>query len=170
MLKDEYYKHRFKNMDLTSLSFAGKVFSDCIFEECRLSANNLQNARMHGVVFSNCKISGISFTDLNRLVVDISFYSCDIKSSNFTDLKLNSAVFSRCVINDCDFVNTELKNADFRFCDLNDTLFHNTDLTGAVFEQAVNYNINPNSNKIKKAVFSLPEAVNLLAHFGIILK
>jgi fluoroquinolone resistance protein len=83
---------------------------------------------------------------------------------------MNKTIFKKCTISDCDFINTEIKNGDFSSSDLKDSLFHNVNLQGASFEQAINYNINPENNNIKKAVFSLPEAINLLSHLDIRLK
>ncbi len=57
--------------------------------------------------------------------------------------------------------------ADFRGADLSGTLFHNCDLSKADFSTAVNYNIDPGTNKIKKAKFSLFEVLGLLSVFDI---
>ena len=65
------------------------------------------------------------------------------------------------------FTNTTLSGADFSDVELSGTLFHNCDLSKANFSTATRYDINPLTNQIKKARFSLPEAVGLLRGFDI---
>jgi fluoroquinolone resistance protein len=47
------------------------------------------------------------------------------------------------------------------------SLFDNTNLFKANLKNCINYNINPLNNNIKKAKFSLPEALTLLDAFEI---
>lgn len=65
------------------------------------------------------------------------------------------------------FTNTLLNGADFSHVDLSGTIFHNCDLSKADFSTASKYEIDPQSNKIKKAKFSLPEVIGLLSSFEI---
>jgi fluoroquinolone resistance protein len=67
------------------------------------------------------------------------------------------------------FTNTSLIGADFTDADLSGTIFHNCDLCKADFSSARRYDIDPQTNKIKKAKFSLPEAVGLLRGFDIMI-
>ncbi len=67
------------------------------------------------------------------------------------------------------FTGTSLISADFTDVDLSGTIFHNCDLSKADFSSATQYDIDPQTNKIKKAKFSLPEAVGLLRAFDIII-
>jgi len=60
-----------------------------------------------------------------------------------------------------------LIDANFDEVDLTGTIFHNSDLSKADFSNASNYDIDPKTNKIKKAKFSLPEALQLLRGFDI---
>lgn len=75
--------------------------------------------------------------------------------------------FSGSKLKECHFTNTNLNNADFGKVDLSGTVFHNCDLSKADFTSAVQYDIDPQTNKIKKARFSLPEAVSLLKGFDV---
>lgn len=70
-------------------------------------------------------------------------------------------------VKECYFTNTNLTEADFSNVDFFGTVFHNSDLYKADFSTALNYNIDPRTNNIKKAKFSLPEAVGLLRGFDI---
>jgi uncharacterized protein YjbI with pentapeptide repeats len=60
------------------------------------------------------------------------------------------------------FTNTDLQEADFTETDLLGTLFHQCNLTQSDFRNAKNYGINIQTNNLKKAKFSFPEAINLL--------
>ena len=75
--------------------------------------------------------------------------------------------FSESKLNECHFTNTNLNGADFGEVDLLGTIFHNCDLSLANFSTAVRYEIDPRTNKIKKAKFSLPEAMALLRGFDV---
>lgn len=68
---------------------------------------------------------------------------------------------------ECHFTNTHLNSADFDEVDLSGTIFHNCDLSMADFTTAIRYDIDPQTNKIKKAKFSFPEAIGLLRGFDV---
>ena len=80
---------------------------------------------------------------------------------------MKNATFNGSKLKECYFTNTCLNGADFGSVDLSGTLFHNCDLCKADFSSAINYTIDPQTNKIKKAKFSLPEAMGLLRSFEI---
>jgi uncharacterized protein YjbI with pentapeptide repeats len=60
--------------------------------------------------------------------------------------------------------------ADFGKSDLTGSTFHNSNLSKANFIGAINYSINPLTNKLSKAKFSKPEALSLLDHLDIIIE
>ncbi len=72
-----------------------------------------------------------------------------------------------CVAVNVDFRETDLSQADFAGTDLSDSLFLTTDLTEADLSSAYNYQIDARQNTIKKAKFSLPEAMSLLYNLDI---
>ena len=65
------------------------------------------------------------------------------------------------------FTNTDLYYANFTDTDLLGSRFHRCNLTRADFRDAKNYMVDLSSNIVKKAKFSLPEAVELLKSFDI---
>ena len=67
-----------------------------------------------------------------------------------------------CVAREVDFAETNFSETNLRGTDFTAARFANTNLTKADLRQAKNYSIRPDSNKIKKAKFSLPEAMLLL--------
>jgi uncharacterized protein YjbI with pentapeptide repeats len=110
---------------------------------------------------------GIGFYKCDKTFFSANFKNCQINYCNFSDLNMKSSSFDGSKLKENDFTNTVLKGADFKNVDLSGTVFHNCDLSNADFSSAVQYDINPNTNKIKKAKFSLPEATGLLQAFDI---
>ena len=76
--------------------------------------------------------------------------------------KMDKTIFKDSKIHKCSFTNTSLIKSGFTGCDLQETTFHSCKLSKANFVGAKNYTINPIVNDVKKAKFSLPEAVTLL--------
>jgi uncharacterized protein YjbI with pentapeptide repeats len=70
--------------------------------------------------------------------------------------------FIDCNIFQSDFFRTKLAKSDFSGSDLNASIFEDTDLTATNFSDAKNYSINPLTNKVKNAQFTMPEAIHLL--------
>jgi uncharacterized protein YjbI with pentapeptide repeats len=73
-------------------------------------------------------------------------------------------------VKECDFVNSDLSACDFQNSTLSGSLFHNTNLSRANFVGANDYRIDPLSNKLEKAQFSMPEAISLFEAMGIIIE
>ena len=64
----------------------------------------------------------------------------------------------------------DLSKVNFQGTDLNRSLFYNTNLTAADLGQARNYQIDPGTNILKQAKFSLPEVLGLLHSMDIVLE
>ena len=69
-----------------------------------------------------------------------------------------------------DFSECNLAQADFSNTDLAAAIFQNTDLSQASFVNARNYIIDVRSNKVKKAKFSMPEALGLLYGLDVVIE
>ncbi len=143
-------------------------FLNCEFKDSLLSAVVPLDSRFLEVAFKSCKVLGMDWTKALE-IRDLSFAECQLNFSNFRFLKLAGLKIARCQIKDSDFTEADLSGADFRGSDLENTRFFKTNLTGADFRQAVNYAIDVANNGVKKAHFSLPEAVALLRGLGIII-
>lgn len=179
----------FKSEDFSKKSLEGQTFSNCSFVSCNFTESVLRNAhlcsctftdcnfslvkvegcRLQDVRFVTCKIVGVEFFKCDKTFFSSSFRECMIQYCNFAELNLKGAIFRGSKLRECYFTNTCLVNADFRDADLAGTLFHNSDLSKADFSSALQYEIDPRTNVIKKAKFSLPEAVGLLRSFDIVI-
>ncbi len=160
----------FENCDFTQRDCTGSRFLECRFLACNLSLVKLDGCRLQDVRFENCKLVGVNFTKCDKMFLCLKFNNCLIDTSNFSDLDLKNTSFCGCVIRDTHFTNTNLISADFEGVDLKGSVFHNTNLSKANFRGAINYLINPSTNKLVKARFSAPEVLALLDHFEIIIE
>jgi len=100
----------------------------------------------------------------------MSFHGCNVSHSLFQRMALPKLEMTACTVREADFTGTNLAKANFTGTDLLGSRFAETDLTGADFTDAVNYTIDPRTNRVKKAIFSLPEALSLLGAFDIVMK
>jgi len=72
-----------------------------------------------------------------------------------------------CIAHDVDFREAVLSRANFKLTDFEKSQFVHTKLCAADFTEAHSYSIDPTQNDIKKAKFSLPDAIHLLDGFDI---
>ncbi len=179
--KDGYYQDKFEKLNITGEVFSDKEFEDCKFtnsnlvgckfvrcsfincrfEESVLSATEVTDSKFVDNIFKNCKIIGTDWTKAQRLA-DLSFESSQINYSNFRLLKLSKIKIIECEAKEVDFTGTDLKEADLKGTDFESAIFSKTDLTKADLRRSRNYFIDPRFNTVKKAKFSLPEALGLL--------
>ena len=80
-----------------------------------------------------------------------------MKKANFTD----------CSLKEVDYTGVDLSMAVFANCDLTRAVFHESNLEKADFRTAANYSFDPETNKIKKAKFSLSGVTGLLGKYNI---
>lgn len=85
-------------------------------------------------------------------------------------MNLTKVKFEKCSLKESVFSNSKLQKVKFSECDLSQCQFHQSDLSYADFSTSRNYFMSADSNKLHQAVFSLPEAVSLLANLDIKLK
>ena len=183
---DVYLSKIFTELDLSSEALTMKDFEDCLFEDCnfcdttfqkcnfaeccflRCNFSNLKikQSKFSDVTFDECKVIGIDWTQVAfpsvKLCSPFKFYKCILNDSIFFGLELDEIIIEDCKAHDVDFREGSFKNASFKYTDLENSLFHTTNLTSSNFTDAINYNIDVYLNEIKWAIFSLPEAVNLL--------
>lgn len=170
MLRGKSFVHcTFKNCDLSNADCSGTLFESCTFTECNFSLVRMNDAKMRGVVFTGCKILGVVFTPCDTLIIDMHFTKCVLRNCNFSGLSLRKMAATNCEIIDSDFINIDLTDADFTESSFQGTEFNNANLTRASFIDARGYEINPLSNKIRKARFSMPEAISLVEYLGVII-
>lgn len=95
---------------------------------------------------------------------------CQIKYNNFVSANYPRFQFSGNDILESLFADCNLTRSCFSGCHLEKTEFFRCDLSGANFENADGYTVDISNCKLKGAVFSFPEVVNLLNGLGITIK
>ena len=158
----------FTGCNLSSADLSRTRFISCKFISCDLSNVILKNSRIRDTAFSNCKLMGLQWIHLDDLV-NLAFDECNLQYCNFVGLKLKKTKFFKSNLRDIDFSQADLNESDFRESDLSNARFNETNLSKANFRGAFSYLIDPVTNKVRGARFSLPEAQGLLAGLGIIL-
>lgn len=164
----------FEDCEFTNSSFIETKFDKCKFISCRfvgclISASVPMDSHFVDTSFTKCKVIGMDWTKTHR-IQDIGFDNCQINYSNFRQLKLPEIKITNCQAKEVDFAEADLTGADLSNSDLEKSVFHNTNLTKANFTGAKNYYIDIKNNIIKKARFSLPEAMSLLESLDIIIE
>jgi fluoroquinolone resistance protein len=144
-------------------------FIDCTFQNSALSSVKIDGAVLQGQ-FTECKIEGINFFTAKRELLSVGFERCLIRYSSFAELKLKKVQFTGCTLINVDFADADLSEADFSNSSFEDCVFRNTNLTKADFRGATGYAIDPAFNKVKGAIFNVPEVLGLLSSFGIVVE
>lgn len=177
----EFENQEFSDYHFTDCEFADCVisfckfhhchFSDCRFTGCRLSNNSTQQSRMSDLAFENCSIIGMNWREwmpVNGFSQSFDLVlNCHIKYNTFMEMNLTKFVFSGNDITDSLFGDCRLESSSFKGCNLANTEFFRCNLIKSDFRDAEGYKIDINTNHLKNAVFSLPEAVHLLTGLGI---
>ncbi len=88
-----------------------------------------------------------------------------IERAQFQTNPLHNKEFSRCTFRFCDFSAANLGESEFSDC-----VFHNVNLKKADFTGAYVYEINPQTNDVRRATFSMPHVVGLLSGLDILIK
>lgn len=159
----------FNGCNFTESILRNVEFCDCEFVNCNLSLAKMDGSRFQDVKFKECKIVGVDFYKCNSAFFSPNFKDCMLQYCNFSDLVLKYISFKGCTLKECHFNGTNLSGAAFIDTEFNGTLFHKCDLSKADLTSARGYDIDPRTNKVTKAKFSLPEAARLLQFFDITL-
>jgi uncharacterized protein YjbI with pentapeptide repeats len=165
----EFYKCHFYKCSFKEATFTECSFEQCVFEECDLSLIKINKTTFSGVHIKSSKAIGVIWSDaINAFAVD--FTGSNIHYGNFAGKQLKKIKFINCNLAEADFSDCNLSQAVFTGSDLSNARFVQSDLTQTNFIDAVNYSIDVNINKIKKAKFKLPEALSLLYSLDIIVQ
>lgn len=160
----------FEHCNFSNSNLAYATFIDCTFKHCNLSLANVERVRFQGVIFDHCKLLGVHFSKCEEHFLSIQCKASLIDTCNFSNLDLKGTKFLHCTMRDNQFNETKLTSADFSNSDLRGSTFHHSDLCKANFTEAINYSINPLTNKLSKARFSKPEVLNLLLYLDIVIE
>ena len=160
----------FQGCDFTGVRLSGTRFEDCRFQDCNLSNTVVDHTRFDGVTFEGCKLVGLNFGSADPLTFGLTVVKCLLRYVNFSQIRWKKAVVRDCDAVDSDFRGANLVGADFTKTRFRACRFHSADLQKADFSGAEGYDLDLRTENLKKAIFTLPEALNLLAPFDLDLR
>lgn len=166
----EYENCDFINCDLAEVDLSGFIFIECRFSKCNLTNAKLSQTSFREAQFQDCKMVGMRFEECMPFLVPPEFHTCTMKLSSFLEMKLQKIRFTACDLQEVDFSGADLTGAEFIHCDLNGTVFDNTNLEKSDLSSSFHYIIDPDKNRIRKAVFSSDGLPGLLGKYDIVIK
>ena len=163
----EYEGCHFKNCSFSNLDLSGMAFPESEFNQCDLSNVKTNRTIFRDTRFVGSKLLGIHFENCDDFLFTVRFETCVLNFSSFYMRQLKKTGFVNCSLADVDFTGADLSYALFQDCDLSGARFENTILEHADLRTTVNYNIDPELNRIKKAKFSMSGLYGLLEKYDI---
>jgi fluoroquinolone resistance protein len=163
----EFYNARFEKCVFSHTDHTTYEFHDCVFHNCNCASMPVEDCIFDNILFEGCKLSGVHFGGVNNFLFSASFLDSMLDFALFEKNNLTHSMFDKCSIREACFTETNLKSVTFRECDLHRTLFERSNIEKADFTTARNYFIDLDKNRVKGALFSLPEALNLLYKYDI---
>ncbi len=167
LLKGEYENCNFQNCNFSKADISKISFQDCRFSNCDFTMAEIIKTAFRTVTFVECRLMGLHFEDCNEFLFAVNFVDCQLNLASFYGWKISDTKFKDCNLQEVDFTEADLSNSIFENCELSGAIFENTNLEGADFRSAMNYNLNPEINKISKAKFSNSNLSGLLAKYDI---
>jgi fluoroquinolone resistance protein len=167
LLRGEYENCVFTNCDLSGCDLSEVQFTSCEFTDCNLSMAKLSKTAFRDVRFKGCKMLGLRFDDCSKFALSFTFDGCTLDHSSFYQAKIKQTVFRNSQLQEVDLTECDLAGAVFDNCNLVGATFDNTILEKADMRGALNYAIDPEKNKIKKAKFALSQVAGLLYKYNI---
>lgn len=155
LTKGEYENCTFNNRDFTSEGLSGYTFNNCTYNSCNLSLVKLHNTAFRNVTFKECKMLGLHFETCNEFGLSFLFDGCQLNHSSFHNANIKKTVFKNSQLQETDFSGADLTHAVFDNCNLAQAVFFRTTLERADFRTSQNYSIDPETNRIKNAKFSI---------------
>jgi fluoroquinolone resistance protein len=166
----DYENCQFMHCNFSNADLSGCNFIECSFTTCNLGRAKLSKVSFRDVIFKDSKMIGLHFEDCNEFMLTMEFDHCILDYSSFERLKLQRIKFMDCHMHELVFSGTDLTGAEFSHSDLQGTRFEQCVLEKADFSSALQYSIDPENNRIKKARFSLTGLTGLLDKYDIIVE
>lgn len=167
LIRGTYDHCVFREIDVSESYIDGITFMDCTFEGCNLSNTKIGGSQFSDTRFEDCKLLGLRIENLGLLSTNLIFSNCQMDFISFSQLNLKGVQFQYCSLKEADFTEADLQSAEFKNCDLFKAQFYRTNLQGADFSSAIRIQLDPEENSIRKARFALEALPGLLVKYGI---
>ena len=166
----EFDEFRFVNCNFSGANLSRMRFTDCLFERCNLTTMSLADTALQNVAFDECKLLGLQFTACRDMLFGVHFDQCQMRYTSFAGRKMPTTRFVGCGLEEADFADADLSEAVFKNCALAGAVFQNTRLVGADFTTATGFVIDPESNPIQKARFTLHGLLGVVAKYELVIE
>jgi len=165
--KGDYEGCTFNQCDLSNANLSDFRFIECEFIACNLSNAQLNKTSLQDVTFTNCKLWGLRFDTCTSFGFSIVFTKSQLNHASFYAMDLSRSNFVDCNLQEVDFSESNLSSCKLEQCDFLKAIFDAVNLEKTDFRTSINYSINPQRNKLKGALFSIPEVTGLLDVYNI---
>jgi len=166
----EYENCTFHHCDFTECTFQSVYFIDCTFFDCNFKETKINYVSLRGVQFTRCDFTNVNFAMTDQVIFEFHFTDCLLDYAKFYALKLKKMQFINCSMIAVDFMGSDLTEVLFDNCNLRRAVFINTIANKADFYTSYDYAIDPEKNKLKKAIFSIDGLKGLLEKYDLIVK
>ncbi len=163
--EEEYENCTFRNCTFSDIS--GIILSECTFELCNFSNAKAGLTSIKDCSFSECKLMGVNFSRVKDFGFAAKFVSCNLSYTSFDKKKLNKSSFINSNLTGANFTQSDLSKCVIQNCNFMEAIFMQTDISGVDFTTNMHFLIDPNLNKIKKAIFASHALSGLLYLYDI---
>lgn len=166
----DFERCSFYDCDFSDANFLGVAFIDCSFYGCNFANAKINYVGLRDVHFANCNFTNVNFAMCDTLLFKFSFTGCILDYSKFYTLKMPNTVFTDCSIIAADFMAADITAVLFDNCNLHKSVFIDTIANKADFSNSYNFTIDPEKNKLKKAIFSTENLKGLLYRHDLVIR
>ena len=122
------------------------------------------------MAFADCKLLGLQFTTCRDMLFGVHFDQCQLRYASFAGRVMPGARFVGCTMEEADFADANLSAAVFQDCALAGAVFQNTRLAEADFRSATGFVIDPESNVITGAHFTLSSLLGVVTKYNLVVE
>ena len=167
----EYDSCTFANCNFSDADISTVIFLECKFVDCNFTKVVMkQTAFRDECVFERCKLLGANFTGCDTFIFSAMFIGCILDYASFYGLEIKNTQFINCRLTGVDFTEATITGSLFDNCDLANATFERTIAEKVDFRTALNFDIDPEKNKIKKAKFSKDNLIGLLRKYNLVIE
>lgn len=156
----------FRGCKLQETRWRGSRLEECRFERCDLTRAVPRGMRAQGLMFGDCKLMGIEWTDLGQFP-QLEFKDCVLDFASFVELSLRKTELLRCKISEANFFDCDLREADFAGSELRGSVFRRCQLAKTDFSAASQLFLDPAVNQARGAKVAIEAAALLALHLGL---
>jgi len=167
LINSEFINCVFSSCNFSKSDLSNNDFLDCKFKSCNFSLTILQHTGLKNIKFTGSRLLGIDFSVCNSFLFTVSFQDCQLDYSSFFQRKMKSTQFVDCSLKQVDFGEVDLSGSVFHNCDLEDAVFNRSNLEKTDFRTVRNFQIDPEQNKMKQAIFSVVNLAGLLGKYNL---